>query len=317
MKNVTPKEGQVWECNCCEEKIKVTEGNISIISARQYTLIPQNDLEWLAVNVDEWRYNDCPYVRKLSNTPFYNCDKRETSYTRQQWQNMRYELRLDERPKPGQDNLNTTPSWYLKSIDDCMSRAMSALAKDLRGPVSPEIHIINNTNSDVKINDTDSGINIEFTARCNRQKETKMINLSSAKVGDKFDTVDCDVIELVSKGTNYATKSIKHGHHLLHKKDGRCDEYKSGSTNLESDWDIVANHDPRPWLKDLPDADSFLSGVKHLRCDSDYQWLAVVADGDYYFNFTKTPTLTGDQWRDSKISIDELRAWQKLNKENK
>ena len=94
------------------------------------------------------------------------------------------------------------------------------------------------------------------------------------------------------------------------------------------DTSIIKRHDTRWWLKDLPDADLF--AYCWLACDSDGSWFYYKSEpiidtvnfkvqGDIWQQFRhldgiKMPELKGDDWKESKISIDELREWQRLNK---
>lgn len=124
MNKVKPQAGQVWDCNVI--------GGISrrvvreVIDNGAYhdgvffecanhmganhllecgVFIPQTDLEWLAVNVGEWLYDDCGFVRLGGAKEYYTDDidneycSQFQYYTRQKWQNMRYKLGLDEKPR--------------------------------------------------------------------------------------------------------------------------------------------------------------------------------------------------------------------------
>ncbi len=84
-----------------------------------------------------------------------------------------------------------------------------------------------------------------------------------------------------------------------------------------------AKVDPRPWLKDLPDADLFHSGW--LACDSDGDWCIFSENPSMCGGVTwysdrnpirlgvSMPALVDDEWESSKISIEDLREWQKNN----
>lgn len=146
-----------------------------------------------------------------------------------------------------------------------------------------------------------------------------MIDLTGAKVGDKY--LDCKGVLCEYIGMNAGKvvgRPVKTDGIAMHNT-----HYVSISDQLNCN-----KHDPRPWLKDLPDADLFCGG-----------WLAFESqDSDWHvfeeepqlstaeFHFTtegmfrlfpvggiKMPTLTGDQWKDSKISIPELKTWQLAN----
>tara|TARA_R110000851_G_scaffold174092_1_gene320354 strand:- start:107 stop:511 length:405 start_codon:yes stop_codon:yes gene_type:complete len=78
---------------------------------------------------------------------------------------------------------------------------------------------------------------------------------------------------------------------------------------------VSAKVDQRPWLKDMPDAGIFTDDAVELLITSHGNWNVNLIDGGkYQTHGIKMPTLTSDQWKDSKISIVELAQWQKDNK---
>ncbi len=105
---VITKVGQVWAVPSCssvtlksiEDGYVTVNGNCVITMMdlyKYYTFVPANDLEWLAVNVDEWFHSDCNIVRKNGATEIYSnsdpaVDDRYSYYTCTQWQNKRNEL---------------------------------------------------------------------------------------------------------------------------------------------------------------------------------------------------------------------------------
>ena len=150
-----------------------------------------------------------------------------------------------------------------------------------------------------------------------------MIDLSSAKVGDKFVDSNRNIVEImiadngcdryVAKGLGVTGGKV---FYVVYDNDG---------VNLNDDCcDIIAKHDPRPWLKDLPNADLFEDDI-YLYCSASNQWsfggqsTSLCSEQTYFMGARtilsgiKMPNLTGDQWKDSKISIDELRDWQEAN----
>ena len=111
--------GQVWKSDAGTEveveSIIKSRGNIFykhpkfdyVLAAHvgnfriSYAFAPQNDLEWLAVNESEWDGNGAyPLIVTLGGTANYtdSNNKYGPSFTRQQWQNMRYYLGLDKKP---------------------------------------------------------------------------------------------------------------------------------------------------------------------------------------------------------------------------
>ena len=111
--------GQVWHCNGFNKDVEMMyyHGNGLIEWSDGFTstadwahsnmrFIPQNDLEWLAVKLDEWKsifdgmraFKKVDIVSYTSHDEGHDCMKGSTPYTKQQWQNMRYHLGLDTKP---------------------------------------------------------------------------------------------------------------------------------------------------------------------------------------------------------------------------
>ncbi len=150
-----------------------------------------------------------------------------------------------------------------------------------------------------------------------------MIDLTGAKIGDKLNS-----------STGFIMKVVLTGDHnlVLEAPSGRLDVFNFSGEN-STGVKITSKVDPRPWLKDLPDADLFRGAW--LACDNNEEWYTysqepLVCDGteEWYMYGNgvidelsgewvpvgiKMPILTGDQWKDSKISIPELKAWQLAN----
>ena len=145
-----------------------------------------------------------------------------------------------------------------------------------------------------------------------------MINLSNAKIGDWYklknnneSTVIFATDDAVILDFEGVTIMVDKGGETLHENSGLS---------------VVSKIDTRPWLKDMPDAGIFADEVKWFACDADGCWHAYKEepepkasewDASGFFSglrFVKMPTLTADQWKDSKVSIEELREWQGANK---
>ena len=150
------------------------------------------------------------------------------------------------------------------------------------------------------------------------------IDLTGAKVGAKFDSFHDGVLTLIGKAKEeVALIHADDSCFIIVNNDGTC-------ANDDGKQIIKSKHVPRPWLKDLPDADLFSDYVSGywLACDAggNGSWYIhktepYIADNDdeQWSNHStcwtlltqKMPTLTGDQWKDSKISIKDLKAWQR------
>jgi len=224
MKNVTPKAGQVWESkvgicftpgkqyeiirelNPDEFLIEDDTGDrdhhaSSAWINNDFEFIPQNDLEWLAVNVDVWHsalynqiFKDVSSYTYCADSVFVTVDK----YTRQQWQNTRYELGLDDRPKITGKEVADEIAGMLRS-----------------GQLTAE-------GGEFKYN----------------KKETKMIDLSNAKVGDEFVSSQNNIYELalISKDKNDYALTGKGSIQLV--------DHMGRSLEADSEFSIVANHEP-------------------------------------------------------------------------
>jgi hypothetical protein len=151
------------------------------------------------------------------------------------------------------------------------------------------------------------------------KKETTMVELSAAKVNDKFNYVSNigDSPDFGKERSNQVMKVVFVG------KDDRVMQTDAGGLhvfnhNCKSSecgtWKITAKHEPRWWLKDLPDASFFeFYDTYEIRCESNGFWWANSEKINYPLNKDKMPKLTGDEHKLSKISIPDLRTWQKAN----
>jgi len=146
-----------------------------------------------------------------------------------------------------------------------------------------------------------------------------MINLKGSEVGDRFLNGEGNETELIAR----------HGFYYVFAADGRLPSvHLNDGSNCggRPELNIISKVNPRPWLDDMPDAGIFTDDVKWLSYDEDEcVWYAYTAkpeihDGEEYFtvkhgdysllSLVRMPTLTQDQWRDSLISIEELREYQ-------
>ena len=155
-----------------------------------------------------------------------------------------------------------------------------------------------------------------------------MIDLSTAVVGDKFLDDNDNVVEIVI--VDHETgRYIGKGAGVIGGRTFYGVYYKNGYNDINDAVGLVSKHEPRHWLKDLPDADLFIDDITHIAGTRGGEWQAYRGEsimGTCCFdnestdtftssiNMIKMPTLTGDEWCDSKISIVDLKAWQEVNK---
>lgn len=149
-----------------------------------------------------------------------------------------------------------------------------------------------------------------------------MIDLNMGNIGDEFVDGSGDKFKLLIIGENDAVVSgynnDDRAYHYLVNLDG---------TFTDEEICLVSKYDPRHWLKDLPDADLFTDGWLSLSNHKGWLWSikepikgskAYQLRSDYLIydiSFLKMPKLTGDEWKQSKISIVDLKAWQESNKD--
>lgn len=148
-----------------------------------------------------------------------------------------------------------------------------------------------------------------------------MINLKNAKIDDRFLDEANEVVKIV-----YISKNC---HEF-------CGEYEVNGSLLSFDINgiesidgilmLYKKHDDRWWLKDLPDADLF-ADFCWIACDNPNGWFLYAGEPNLATNSfsaigmnsavklgEKMPKLTCEEWKQSKISIAELREWQGENK---
>lgn len=115
MKKPKPKVGQVWKCLVDGLWLSIHSQKVDISSVydgfvlysggrsrfemfvRNFEFLPQNDLEWLAINVVKWR-SMSEFVIKLNDMPYSCVSYAAGAVSKWQWQAKRYELGLDDKP---------------------------------------------------------------------------------------------------------------------------------------------------------------------------------------------------------------------------
>jgi len=332
MKNVKPMAGQVWEVSplCTRTVESVDDVDVYWVDNsytplcelhENFKFLPRTDLEWLAVNY-EWSNDEIKSILKCGGLTG-ECDHADFGYvTRQQWQNMRYELGLDETTTiVGAPNvvIRAERAWMLAcelagkdaipNNKEFRARIIKRMEKAIEIQDQAISEHLNSTPSHM------SGLSC-FCTLTPLKKETQMIDLSTAVIGDEYKTECADIVTVKYLNHTYA-----------------CCEYNNkvlsvfmldGTNVINGSASLVSKHDPRHWLKDLPDADLF-EGDIYLYNSSGGNWCTSrrsqsLNKEETFWKGTltslvgiKMPTLTGDEWKDSKISIPDLKAWQ-LNK---
>jgi len=151
-----------------------------------------------------------------------------------------------------------------------------------------------------------------------KEETTSLIN---AKRGEQFVLNNDEVVTFFARTKMSSICQLGNGYAMLYTHDGEFDEYVASDDDADN-WNIKSKHDPRHWLKHLPDADLFHESFTHLACDRNGQW-KVHASSPLMYNFSEWKSmrhlpvlriegkaLTGKEWEQSKISIPELKAWQ-------
>lgn len=146
------------------------------------------------------------------------------------------------------------------------------------------------------------------------------IDLRAAVVGDEFDSLNERYELLMKSEKDYVIKGCGARLYIV---DRHGSSYEPDAVKL------MSKHDPRHWLGQLPDADLFDGTYLAVEGIDSLNWYVFNGEpmiaNDSHFSTNgmfvlqpitgiKMPTLTVDEWKKSKISIDDLRAWQKENK---
>lgn len=158
----------------------------------------------------------------------------------------------------------------------------------------------------------------EQSAKLTEPKKETKLKLTKDDVGKEFE---------IGSGSVFKSLYFKNEQSVLEGPVGDlhvCDSYGYMDSLSVS---IIKRHEPRWWLKDMPDAGAFiLFEIKWLACIGGC-WHAhqdePIFNNDHFqydshmatiLNRYLMPQLKGDEWELSKISIDDLREWQKENK---
>jgi len=94
-----------WQINFINDDDWISYGQGSYVASpmpkwqfiTSFKFIPQNDLEFAAVTLNEW-YFPCDHLRVEDGVLFHASATDSGAIHRQQWQNMRYHLGQDTKP---------------------------------------------------------------------------------------------------------------------------------------------------------------------------------------------------------------------------
>ena len=100
------RAGQVWKRKLTDHEIKICEkASVGFYISTGYAterviqsdfeFVPQNDLERMAIDTPEWHWGDHCFYRHGGMVTKEN----HTKIFKSEWQNMRYHLGLDEKPR--------------------------------------------------------------------------------------------------------------------------------------------------------------------------------------------------------------------------
>jgi len=135
------------------------------------------------------------------------------------------------------------------------------------------------------------------------KKENKL-KLTKDDVGKEFE---------IGSGSVFKSLYFKNEQSVLEGPVGDlhvCDSYGYMDSLSVS---IIKRHEPRYWLKDLPDADAFSESVSCIACNSK-GWYVSRGSMMGHFITNKMPELTPNDYDSSEMAIMDLRVWQRENK---
>lgn len=264
MKNVKPKSGQVWKLkhshNCETVGAVLLDGTVhwgngkpdysTVKQLNDYwEFVPQNDLEWLAYdnvkipNGQKFAYFSNHIDRRVKFCKYIFKDGK----TQQEIQNMRYEMGLDERPKHSQGGPIVGVRDVRSQVKQAWSEPPAITGMDMSSGKDVTVKLtVQNLSKDDELYQDDAGtLRIEIT-----KKETKMIDLSKAVVGDKFVLRNDYIAQLVASKPDhgiYVLDLIDDISYVICMSDGMCvitDPNFGTGKQLMRHLDVTSKHDP-------------------------------------------------------------------------
>lgn len=154
-----------------------------------FEFIPANDLEWCAVNCDDWKDGFKFVFRRGDEVVFSNLNGSER-YCHYEWQETRYRLGVEERP-----------------VKDC-----ATIDSDLYRHIP---HITYPGREDNKLN--------EQQQACKNFVGSNKLKLTKGDVGDSFEAKNGVAFQVVLVGDEDAVLKNKDGMHFVCLLDGRFD----------------------------------------------------------------------------------------------
>ena len=138
------------------------------------------------------------------------------------------------------------------------------------------------------------------------KKETKL-RLTKEDIGKEFlcNGHIAEVCNISDSAERFVLYTSTDGFIIVNKNGESC---TSDSFQLEQ-------YEPRYWLKDLPDADLFSKDASSIHFEGDMNWYVTDVNGhEHWWPYNDLPKLDDNDRKLSKISIDDLREWQRVNK---
>ncbi len=146
----------------------------------------------------------------------------------------------------------------------------------------------------------------EQSAKLTEPKKETKLRLTKEDVGKKFET---------SNGCVYSVALVNDENAVIESETGNyysCDLHGKCFHGANS---IIKRHEPRWWLKDMPDADSFSKDVSSIHFEGDMNWYVTDVNGhDHWLPYADLPKLDDNDRKLSEMTIEYLRVWQKKNK---
>lgn len=137
------------------------------------------------------------------------------------------------------------------------------------------------------------------------KKETKL-KLTKDDVGKEFlcNGHIAEVCNISDSAERFVLYTSTDGFIIVNKNGESC----------TSDTFQLEQYEPRYWLKDLPDADLFSKDVSSIHFEGDMNWYVTDVNGhDHWLPYGDLPKLDDNDRKLSKISIDDLREWKRVN----